>query len=152
MPTPFESAQLILKLYELRREPVLREARTWFIRGFHPDTIADVQAAFASERNPHLRMVVGYWDMACSLVVHGALDRQMFLDANGEVIGTFAKIHPLLADIRKAFSQPGFAKHIEEVVMSVPGVEERMDMMRKRFRAMATAAAPIPAPVTATTT
>ncbi|HET9766531.1 MAG TPA: hypothetical protein VFS60_06775 [Thermoanaerobaculia bacterium] len=151
MTTPYESAQLILKLYELRREPVLREARTWFIRGFHPDTIADVQAAFASERNPHLRMVVGYWDMACSLVVHGALDRQMFLDANGEVIGTFAKVHPLLDEIRQAFSQPGFAKHIEEVVMSVPGVEERMEIMRKRFRAMA-AAAPVPATATAPTT
>ncbi|HXT21784.1 MAG TPA: hypothetical protein VN923_13620 [Thermoanaerobaculia bacterium] len=145
MPTPFESAQLILKLYELRREPVLREARTWFIRGFHPDTIADVQAAFASERNPHLRMVVGYWDMACSLVVHGALDRQMFLDANGEVIGTFAKIHPLLGEIRQAFSQPGFAKHIEEVVMSVPGVEERMERLRARFRAMYAAASAAPA-------
>jgi len=96
-----------------------------------------VQAVLASARNPHLRMVVGYWDMACSLVVHGALDRQMFLDANSEVIGTFAKIHPLLAEVRQ-LAQPGFGKHIEEVVMSVPGVEERMAGMRKRFRAMAT--------------
>ncbi len=142
MPTPFESAQLILKLFEMRREPVLREARTWFIREFHPDTIADVQAALASARNPHYRMVVGYWDMACSLVVHGAIDRQMFLDANGEVMATFAKLQPLLPEIRQIAVQPGFAKHIEEVVMAVPGIEERLEAMRKRFRAMAAAAAP----------
>ena len=149
MPTPYESAQLILKLYELRREPVMREARTWFIREFHPDTIADVQAALAGPHNPHLRMVIGYWDMACSFVVHGALDRQMFLDASSEVFGVFAKVHPLLAEIRAMAPQPGFAKHIEEVVMSVPGVEERMEKMRPRFRAMAS---PPPAVVTAAAT
>jgi hypothetical protein len=152
MPTPYESAQLILKLYELRREPVMREARTWLIREFHPDTIADVEAVLAGPHNPHLRMVVGYWDMACSLVVHGALDRQMFLDANSEVIGTFAKVHPLLAEIRAMASQPGFAKHVEEVVMTVPGVEERMAKMRQRFRAMYAAASPAPQPAAATAT
>ena len=134
MATPFESAQLILKLFELRREPVLREARTWFVREFNPDTIADVQAALASEHNPHLRMVVGYWDMACSLVVHGAIDRQMFLDANGEIFATFAKIHPLLSEIRGIAALPGFAKHLEAIVMSVPDVEPRLEALRQRFR------------------
>ena len=142
MPTPFESAQLILKLYELRRESVLREARNWFIRDFHPDTIADVQAGMASEHNPKLRMVVGYWDMACSLVVHGALDRQMFLDANGEVFGVFSKIHPLLGEIREHFSNPNFARHMEPVVLSVPGVEQRLAALRQRFRSMAAPPAP----------
>jgi len=143
MATPFESAQLILKLYELRREPLLREARTWFVREFNPDTIADVQAVLASERNPHFRMVVGYWDMACSLVVHGAVDRQMFLDANGEIFATFAKVHPLLAEIRQLAQGPGFAKHLEQIVMSVPGVEERLAMLRQRFRSLAGIAAPV---------
>ena len=151
MPTPFESAQLILKLYELRREPVLREARRWFTREFNPDTIDDVKAALASPRNPHYRMVVGYWDMACSLVVHGAIDRQMFLDANGEVFATFAKVHPLLPEIRQhSPAGAGFAKHLEEVVTSVPGVDERLAALRKRFRAMA-AAAPAAAVATAQT-
>ncbi|HXT50470.1 MAG TPA: hypothetical protein VN811_05480 [Thermoanaerobaculia bacterium] len=145
MPTPYESAQLILKLYELRREPVMRDARNWFMREFHPDTIADVQATLAGPHNPHLRMVIGYWDMACSFVVHGALDRQMFLDANTEVFGIFSKVHPLLAEIRAMAPQPGFAKNIEEVVMSVPGVEERMERLRARFRAMYAAASAAPA-------
>ncbi|HKI02925.1 MAG TPA: hypothetical protein VKK31_13200 [Thermoanaerobaculia bacterium] len=134
MATPFESAQLILKLFELRREPVLREARTWFIREFHPDTLADVTAAMASEHNPKLRMVVGYWDMAASFVTHGAIDRQMFIDANSEIFATFAKIHPLLSEIREMAAVPGFAKHIEEVVLAVPGMEARLEALRQRFR------------------
>ena len=70
MPTPFESAQLVLKLFELRREPTLREARNWWLREFHPETIDDVRKVLQSDRNASYRMVVGYWDMACSLVTH----------------------------------------------------------------------------------
>jgi catechol 2,3-dioxygenase-like lactoylglutathione lyase family enzyme len=134
MATPFESAQLILKLFELRRDPVLREARTWFVRQFHPETLDDVKAALASEHNPKIRMVVGYWDMAASLVTHGAIDRQMFLDANTEIFATFSKIYPLLSEIRGIAALPGFAKHLEEVVLSVPGMEERLAALRERFR------------------
>jgi hypothetical protein len=137
MATPFESAQLILKLFELRRDPLMREARTWFLREFHPQTFDDVKAALASEHNPMLRMVVGYWDMAASLVAHGAIDREMFLDANSEIFATFSKIHPLLAEIRAMAPVPGFAKHLEDVVMSVPEIEPRLEALRQRFRLLA---------------
>ncbi len=139
MPTPYESAKLILQIFEMRRESVLREARLWFVRDFNPETIDDVKAALAGPHNPHVRMVTGYWDMACSLVVHDAIDRQMFLDANGEIFATFAKMHLLLPEIRQ-ISGPGFAKHLETVVMSAPGIEERLETLRQRFRAMAAAA------------
>jgi hypothetical protein len=59
MPTPYESAKLILQIFEMRREPVLREARLWFVRDFNPETIDDVKAALAGPHNPHARMVVG---------------------------------------------------------------------------------------------
>jgi hypothetical protein len=134
MPTPFESAQLILKIFELRREPVLREARTWFIREFHAETIDDVKAVLATEHNSKFRMVVGYWEVAASLVTHEAIDRQMFLEANGEMFPTFAKIYPLLAEIRAISPQPGFAKNFEQVVMSVPDVDARLKSLRERFR------------------
>lgn len=134
MATPYESGQLILKLFEMRRDPVLREARNWFLREFHPDTIDDVKTMMAGPHNPHYRMVVGYWDMAASLVSHGAIDRQMFLDANGEIFATFAKIHPLLAEVRAFSPNPAFAKHMEALVMSVPDVEARLEMLRQRFR------------------
>jgi hypothetical protein len=140
MPTPYESAKLILQIFEMRREAVIREARLWFIRDFNPETIDDVKAALAGPHNSHARMVVGYWDMACSLVVHDAIDREMFLDANGEIFATFAKIQHLLPQVRE-ISGPNFAKHLETVVMSESGVEERLEMLRQRFRAMAAAGA-----------
>ncbi|MEO8276470.1 MAG: hypothetical protein ABI639_09630 [Thermoanaerobaculia bacterium] len=137
MPTPFESAQLILKLYEMRRETVLREARSWFLRDFNPDSIDEIRSVLAGAQSGKYRMVLGYWDMAASLVSHGAIDRAMFLDANGEIFGTFAKIHPLLAQIRELAQTPTVAKHMEAVVMSVPDIEPRLEMLRKRFRPVA---------------
>jgi len=64
MPTPFESAQLNLQLFNLRREPVLREARSWFLVEFNPESIAELVALVSGERNASFRMVLGYWDMA----------------------------------------------------------------------------------------
>jgi len=135
MTTPFESAQLILKLFELRRDPLLREARNWFVRQFHPDSAAEIRG-LSMDQNRMFRMVTGYWDMACSLVNHGAIDRQMFLDANGEVFGTFCKVEPHLAELRQLIGQPHFLKHAEQVVMSVPGVEARLEALRQMFRTL----------------
>ena len=134
MATPVESAQLILKLFELRREPTLRDARNWWLREFHPETIDDVKKALASDRNPSYRMVVGYWDMACSLVTHGAIDRQMFLDANGEVFGTYSKIELLIDEVRAASPNPQFAKHLQALVESVPDVKQRLAAFRARLK------------------
>jgi hypothetical protein len=119
MPTPFESALLNLKLFELRREPVLREARAWFIREFNPQTLEELGAIVSSERNASFRMVLGYWDMAASLVVSGAIDGDAFRAAHGEIFLTFAKVQPFLADIR-ALSEPEFCAHLEKVVMAEP--------------------------------
>ncbi len=82
MPTPFESAQLNLKLYELRREPVLREARAWFVREFNPETFDDLFAVVRGERNASFRMVLSYWDMAASMVTTGAIDGDAFRAAH----------------------------------------------------------------------
>src|SRR6476620_106628 len=121
MPTPFESARLNLQLFDLRREPVLREARAWFLADFNPDTIEDVMAALAGGRNASFRMVLGYWDMAASLVTTGAIDTEAFLAAHSEIFATFSKIHPHLDEIRTTSGEPDFCKHIETVVLSAPG-------------------------------
>ena len=97
MPTPFESAQLNLQLFELRREPVLREARDWFLREFNPESFADLVAAASGERNASFRMVLGYWDMAASLVTTGAIDAEAFRAAHSEIFATFSKIDLYLA-------------------------------------------------------
>src|ERR671917_1834180 len=99
MPTPFESAQLNLQLFELRREPVLREARAWFLAEFNPESFAELAALVSGPRNAAFRMVLGYWDMAASLVTTGAVDPESFLAANGEIVGTFSKIEPYLAEL-----------------------------------------------------
>lgn len=137
MSTPYESAQLILKIFEMRREPVLREARHWFVREFHP-TSADEIFALSADDNRKFRMVTGYWDMACSLVNHGAIDRQMFLDANGELFGSFAKVQPYLGAMRERMSSPTMMSHTEQVVMSIPDAEARLEAIRNRLKAFTT--------------
>ncbi len=41
-------AELILKLYDLRREDTMRKARDWYFRDFNPTSLADVNAAMFS--------------------------------------------------------------------------------------------------------
>ena len=100
MPTPFESAQLNLTLFDMRREPELRKARHWFITEFFPDTTDEFFAAMVSEKNAWIRMVIGYWDMAASMVTHNAIDAEMFLAAHGEIFGAFCKVQPFLTELR----------------------------------------------------
>ena len=74
MPTPFESAQLNLQLFDLRREPLLREARRWFLTECTPNDFSELVTIASGPRNASFRMVLGYWDMAASLVTNGAID------------------------------------------------------------------------------
>ena len=94
-----EESELILKLYELRREQTMRDARDWYAREFNPETMADVEAAFFSPHSGHFRMVVSYWDMAAALVNNGAISLQLFNETNGEQFVVFGKIEPFLKDI-----------------------------------------------------
>ncbi len=137
MPTPFESAQLNLQLFELRREPVLREARDWFLREFNPESFGDLVALARGERNASFRMVLGYWDMAASLVTTGAIDADAFRAAHGEIFATFSKIYLYLAELRTASGEPEFCKHLEAVVLSTPNAEA---ILRRRREAMNAAA------------
>ena len=109
MPTPFESALLNLRLFELRREPVLREARQWFLAEFNPETISELTAVVGSDRNASFRMVLGYWDMAASLVTTGAIDADAFRAAHTEIFATFGKVQPFLAEIRAGSGEPDSA-------------------------------------------
>ena len=135
MPTPYESATLNLRLYELRREPALREARAWFMRDFDPQSFAEFVALAGGERNADFRMVLGYWDMAASLVTHGAIDAASWASAHGEVFMTFAKVQPFLDELRAATGTPEFCRHLEAVVMGVPGVEAILENRRAQLRA-----------------
>ena len=139
MPTPFESARLNLKLFELRREPVLREARAWFLAEFTPESFTELAAVASGERNAAFRMVLGYWDMAASLVTTGAIDGDAFRAAHGEIFLTFAKIHPFLAELRSAAGEADFCRHLEAVVLAAP--DAAAIMARRRAAAIAAAKA-----------
>jgi len=147
MPTPFESAQLNLQLFDLRREPVLREARSWFLSEFNPESVAELVALVSGERNASFRMVLGYWDMAASLVTAGAIDADAFRAAHGEVFATFSKIQPFLAELRTMTGETDSCKHLEAVVEGAPDAAAILTRRRDAMRAAAKArAAKPPAP------
>jgi len=141
MPTPFESAQLNLKLFDLRREPVLREARAWFVGEFNPETYEELIAAVSGERNASFRMVLSYWDMAASLVTSGAIHAESFRAAHSEIVATFSKVQPFLTQFRQASGFPQFCQHIEAVVMAMPDAEATLAHRRNTIRAGAKALA-----------
>jgi non-ribosomal peptide synthetase component E (peptide arylation enzyme) len=134
-----KSAELILKLYDRRREAVMREARSWFF-AFNPESIEDIRRAGMGEHSAFYRMVTTYWDMACSFVNHGAIDAEMFNDANGEHVVVYAKLQPFLEQLRATVS-PVYIQHIEKVVVAMPNIEERITRMREMMRRMAQARA-----------
>ena len=128
-----------LQLFDLRREAVLREARAWFVIEFNPESFADFVSAVSGDRNASFRMVLGYWDMAASMVTTSAIDGDAFRAAHGEIFATFSKIQPFLAEIRSTSGEPEFCKHIEAVVMAAPDAETtlacRPEAIRAGFRA-----------------
>ncbi len=137
MPTPYENATLNLKLFELRRDPELRAARNWFLKDFNPASMEDLAHQVTGERNDWFRMVMGYWDMAASLVTQGAIDADAFLAAHTEITATYAKVEPFLPQIRQASGIPEFAVHMENVVRTRAGWAERTALLREQFRAVA---------------
>ena len=130
-----EEAGLILKLYDLRREEKMRQARDWYFREFNPQSMADFSAAMFGEHSGHLRMVVTYWDMAAALVLRGAISLDLFTDANGEHIGVFAKVEPILGEIRAAMA-PQFAANLEKLIDATPDGRKRSAGTREQMKAM----------------
>jgi len=128
-----EDADLILKLYDLRRETVMRDARNWWFT-FNPTSLQDVMTTMMGENSGYMRMVLSYWDMACAMVVSGAIDEELFNTTNGEHMIVYMKIEPVLEDMRKMFDNPDFAKSLETVVKRMPNIETRMANMRERFK------------------
>lgn len=136
MSAPYQSADLIMKLYDLRREPKMREARQWFI-GFSPESVDDLVQALMGPNSANFRMVATYWDMAASFVLNGAIDEQMFNDANGEHVAIFSKIEHLLPAYREKSGLPHYLKNLEQLVMRLPNAKERLTATRERLKAMA---------------
>ena len=130
-----DEAGLILKLYELRREETMRKARDWYFRDFNPQSLADFTEAMFSEHSGHLRMVVSYWEMAAALVHGGAISLELFTKTNGEHVGVFSKIEPLLGEIRGAYA-PQFAVNLEKLIDATPDGRKQTAKARERMKSI----------------
>jgi hypothetical protein len=129
-----EEADLILKLYDLRREPTMRIARDYYTRDFNPQSMSDVISALMGEHSGHLRMVASYWEMAAALVNHGAIDISLFNDTNGEHFAVFSKIEPFIGELRAAFG-PQFLVNLEKLIDATPDGRKRLSEIRERMKA-----------------
>jgi hypothetical protein len=113
----YDDANLILRLYELRREEKLRRAREWFGANFHAATLEDVNriAPQGSEESAYMRMVISYWDMAASFVVSGILNQELFLKTNGECLFVWERVRLLAPAIRAMYKNPNAWGNLEAV-------------------------------------
>lgn len=134
-------AHLILKLYNLRREAEMRKARDWWMGKFWPNSADDylkVAWAMGTQENAWLRQVIGYWGMAASFVLRGALNQDMFLEpgVSGEMFLVFGKIHPFLPELREKLNDPHAYKNIEDVIKGTKWGRERLKLTTKRLATM----------------
>lgn len=121
-----KSAELLMQLYDLRRESTMREARKW-IGTFYPKSVEDVaQTMMDPEVGGFLRMVISYWDMAASFVNHGAIDAGMFDDANGEHLFVYCKLRPFIPGLRAMFGMDTWLSNLEKVITDLPDGAERI--------------------------
>ncbi len=133
--TPHD-AQLIMKLYDLRREAEMRKARNFLVADFWPQSADDVVKlvnAFPSQENAWLRQVSGYWDMAATFVLQGALNEELFVQpgCSGEMFFIFAKIRPFLKEIREKLNNPDMFQHVEQVATGSKTARKRLDRVSK---------------------
>ena len=131
-----EDADLILKLYELRREAVMRDARNWFFT-FNPTSIQDFVDMMLSDKNSYFRQVVSYWEMAATLVNHGAIDEAMFTEANGEHLFIYSKIEPFIPQLKEAFQMTEYLPNLEKLIARTPDSAERLNQIRERMKKFA---------------
>jgi hypothetical protein len=131
-------AQLILKLYDLRREAEMRKARAWWTTDFWPNNADDfLKVAWTpgTQENNWLRQVAGYWGIAASLVLQGVLNEDLFLvpGFSGEMFVMFAKVYPFLGELREKLADPEVFLDIEKVVMRTKWGRERLKFLLKRL-------------------
>ncbi len=134
-------AQLILKLYELRTEPTMREARVWITGKFFPRTADDffsIINARGSQENAWFRQVTSYWEMTAAFVLHGALNADLFVDCNSEPFFIYAKFLPILPEIRQ--KMPTFLSKLGQVIDQSPTARAKVEQMSKNVAAMVAAA------------
>ena len=131
-------AQVVMQLYDLRREAEMRKARSWYMAEFWPQSADDflkVANAFPGQENAWMRQVGSYWDMAASLVLHGAINEELFLEPGicGEMFFIFAKVYPFLKEIRAKMNNPDVFANIEKVATGSKLARKRLERVLKNI-------------------
>jgi len=132
-------AEIILKLYDFRREAEMRKARNWFNGQFWPKNAEDIMAVtsdFSKSENAWFRQVVTYWDMTAALVLNGALNEDLFFAASAELWFSFAKLYPFLKEYRAKSGQPEAWKQLEQMATNTKKGKTRLEGLVKRVAAM----------------
>ena len=128
-------ADLILKLYDLRREESLRAAREKLTSEFWPKNAKEAVAVTAHEHplNRMYRQVSTYWEMVYRMARHGIIHGDFLVENNGEGLLLYAKVEPYLAEIRAATSPRSF-QNAEWVAKEVPMGRTIAEHMRARVK------------------
>jgi hypothetical protein len=142
--TKCQDALVIIKLYEIRSEALMREARAWFFSEFAPQSGKEIVALMLSgeKQSAFYRMVASHWEVAAALVNNGGIDEKLFLEANSEHLVVFAKLQPFIAEIRETIGEPDYLAHLEQLVMRVPNVEKKLENRRRLIERWREANAP----------
>lgn len=134
-----EQVNLMLRLYDMRREPLMREARSWYAANFRPMSLEQMSklAPMGSNENAYSRMVISYWEMAASIVNRGLIDEEFFFENTGEQWMVWERVKPVLREWRAAYQNPylfgNLEKHVEKLEAwrnkRAPGMAEAMRQM-----------------------
>jgi hypothetical protein len=133
----YQDVDLILRLYDLRRETVMRQSRDKLMREFWPKSFDDLQAVAQKMEHPLnvcYRQVSSYWEMAASFVRHGVLNPDLFGENCGEGLFLFARIQPFLSKIRE--TSPFAFQNMEWVIQNCPEARKRFELFQARVKAM----------------
>lgn len=129
-------AEICMKFYDLRREAEMRKARNWFgmwqIQSF--DDLLKLSMNFGAQENAWYRMVLTYWENGASLLLRGAVNRDLFLDWNGEMLFAYVKMKPWLPQLRKHFNMPEYLEKIEKACTSSAELKKKVAMMEQRMK------------------
>jgi hypothetical protein len=147
----YEQGKLQLKIYDLRREVKMRQARDWFFKNYFVETMEDFQrvAPMGTEQGAFAMMVLTYWDQACAYLNYGLLHEDLFFETNGEFFGVWERVKPLIAETRKMFMNKDFLGHLEKAAQRYeawsekrnPGNIAHMRQFMKQMREQMAAAA-----------
>src|SRR5574342_1385055 len=111
-----EQAQLQLQVYDMRREPRLRQARDWFAKNYIANSFEEAMrvAAPGTENGAFVGMVIGYWEQTCALLNYGLLHEDLFFETTGEFFGVWEQVKPIVPEARERFVNKQFLGHLEK--------------------------------------